>query len=318
MKILNKIKGIVIGLLNVYDEIKIMKQKIDLLQKSVGRVESYQKLSEDSNDIHKNEFQVYSQWGEDGIIQFLINKVPIEGKIFVEFGVENYLESNTRFLLQNNNWAGLVIDSLPENIKYIKNDQIYWRYKLKAECSFIDKDNINSILRKSGISGDIGLLSIDIDGNDYWVWEAIECVNPRIVICEYNSTFGYKRKVVIPYDKNFEISKAHFSYLYYGASIAALTDLAKKKGYELVGSNSNGCNVFFVRKDLVGDLPIYSVEQAYIKAKFRNSRDEDGNLSFLDFEQRLNQISELPLYDLDLGVIIKVEELSQKLNENQL
>ncbi|MFM6343717.1 MAG: hypothetical protein ACKPFK_01030, partial [Dolichospermum sp.] len=106
------------------------------------------------------EFRAFSQWGEDGIIQFLIRNVPINRKIFVEFGVQNYTESNTRFLLINNNWSGLVIDGGSEEIYYIKNDPIYWQYNLKAVNSFITKDNINQIISDNGIQGEIGLLSV--------------------------------------------------------------------------------------------------------------------------------------------------------------
>jgi hypothetical protein len=289
--------------------LKNISYRVDELQKAVGRIELNQKQGENSDEIHKNEFKVYSQWGEDGIIQFLLRKIEIKHKVFIEFGVQNYTESNTRFLLQNNNWFGLVIDGSPENVQYIKNDPIYWRYNLKADCAFINKDNINDILTRNGVFGDVGLLSIDIDGNDYWIWEAIDCISPRIIICEYNSLFGCQKKVTIPYESSFVRSKAHFSCLYYGASIAALGHLAKVKGYSLSGSNSAGNNLFFVRNDLVGNLPIYSPEQAYVKAQFRESRDTNGNLTFFDFDQRLNQISEMPLYDLDLGCTIKVRDL---------
>lgn len=173
------------------------------------------------------------------------------------------------------------MDSSPKNIEYIKKDLIYWRYNLKAECAFITAENINSIILKNGISGDIGLLSIDVDGNDYWVWKAINSISPRIVICEYNSLFGPKAKVTIPYDKDFERTRAHYSNLYFGASLAALESLAKEKGYSLVGSNSAGNNAFFVRNDVMGDLKMLSAEEAYIEVKFRESRHEKGNLTFL-------------------------------------
>ena len=119
------------------------------------------------NNLIEVEFKVFSQFGEDGIIQYLINSIPIENKIFIEFGVENYKESNTRFLLINNNWKGLLIDSDEKSINSIKNDDIYWKHDIKAVCEFITKENINSIFSSNGFEGDIGLLSIDIDGNDY-------------------------------------------------------------------------------------------------------------------------------------------------------
>jgi len=302
MNWINKLKKYITAFKSIFS-------RLDRIQTALGRIELNQQILINSKKIQENEFQVYSQWGEDGIIQFLLRNIDIKNNIFVEFGVENYQESNTRFLLTHNNWSGLVIDGSSENIEYIKSEQIYWRYNLKVECAFITAENINNIFTKNGLSGEIGLLSIDIDGNDYWLWEAIECINPSIVICEYNSLFGCHKKVTIPYDKNFVRQKAHFSWIYYGASIAALEHLGKIKGYSLVGSNSAGNNVFFVRNDLVGNLPIYSAESAYVKAQFRESHSREGNLTFLDFNQKLDLISEMPLYDLDLKHTITVKDL---------
>lgn len=292
-------------------EIEETALRIQELQKAVGRVELRQ-LQFNSDRLQDYEFKAFSQWGEDGVIQFLIRRVKIDRKIFVEFGVENYLESNTRFLLQNDRWSGLVIDGSPDNIRYIKQDPIYWGYNLKADCAFVNRDNINELLISNGISGDIGLLSIDIDGVDYWVWEVINCITPRIVICEYNSFFGCDRKVTIPYDKEFSRRTAHFSNTYWGASIAALAHLASLKGYALVGSNSAGNNVFFVRNDVVGDLRVYSPVEAYVRAQFRDSRDQHGNLTFLDFDHYLDPVGDMPLYDLHVQRVIKVRDLMSR------
>jgi hypothetical protein len=279
------------------------------IQNALGRIELRQNISRESLEIHDSEFQVFSQWGEDGIIQHIVNHIEIKNPIFIEFGVETYTESNTRFLLINNNWSGLVIDGSESNVNYIKSDKIYWRYNLKAECSFIDKDNINQIIKKNGISGEIGLLSVDIDGNDYWVWDAINVVNPAIIVCEYNSLWGANKSVTTPYKADFTRNAAHPSNLYYGASIQALVDLAKHKGYALVAGNKAGNNVFFVRNDLLKDLPTISAEQAWVKSQFRESRDINNKLTFLDYEARRELIEELPLFDTRTQSIIKVRDL---------
>src|SRR5690242_617082 len=140
--------------------------------------------------IREYGFKLYSQWDEDGIIQYLIKKIPIENKIFIEFGVENYEEANTRFLLKNNDWSGLVLDGNKRNIDFIRSDNIYWQHHLEAVQSFITKENINSTISNYIKTDDIGILSIDIDGNDYWIWKEIQCVRPRIVIVEFNNLFG--------------------------------------------------------------------------------------------------------------------------------
>jgi len=315
--LLTDIKNKISNRFNLFRQIRKLGNDLIKVQEALGRIESRQiqdldgKLKQNSipTSIEKSEFRVFSQWGEDGIIQALVRSIEIERKIFIEFGVQDYTESNTRFLLVNNNWSGLVIDGSLKNINYIKQDKIYWQHNLKAEYAFIDIENINELLIKNGIDGDVGLLSVDIDGNDYWIWEAIDCISPRIVICEYNGLFGSHRKVTIPYEKAFIRDKAHFSCLYYGASIAALNHLAETKGYALLGSNSTGNNLFFVRKDLVGSDTIYSPEKAYRKPQFRESRDIDGNLSYLEFDDRLKQIADMRLYDLELGSLIQVKDL---------
>ena len=257
----------------------------------INNLDSVEKLDE-------VEFKVFSQWGEDGIIQYLIHNIPIENKLFVEFGVEDYQEANTRFLLINNNWKGIIFDGAPKNIKAIINSDIYWKYDLKAELHFITKENVNSIIKNNNIPEDIGLLSIDIDGNDYWVWEAINSIYPRIVICEYNGVFGNDKAVTIPYNPDFIRSKAHYSHLYFGASLKALCFLAEQKGYDFVGSNSVGSNSFFVRKDLSKNLPIKTAVDGYIESNIRESRDKNNILTYETGKNRLELIKHLPVIDV--------------------
>ena len=128
-----------------------------------------------------------------------------------------FSESNTRFLLRKDNWRGLVIDGSPTNVSSIRRLPEFWQHELTAVASFITRDNINDLFRDAGYTGEIGLLSIDIDGNDYWVWEAIEVVSPVIVVVEYNSVFGPDATVTVPYDPAFTRRAAHHSNLYFGA-----------------------------------------------------------------------------------------------------
>lgn len=253
------------------------------------------------------EFKVFSQWGDDGIIQWLINNIEIPGKFFIEFGVENYIESNTRFLLMNNNWSGLVMDGDEKNIDQIINSYYFWKYELSAKSVFIDTENINDLLSSIHHVREIGLLHIDIDGNDYWIWKEINSISPIIVILEYNSILGVDRSITIPYDKTFQRSKAHYSNLYYGASIRALCDLSSEKGYEFIGCNSAGNNAYFVRKDKLNDqVKKISVEKGYVHSKFRESRDHKGNLTHLTGEARLEIIKGMPVFNVETG---QIEEL---------
>ena len=253
------------------------------------------------DNISSAEFKVFSQAGDDGIIQYLINKVYIPETTFIEFGVENYVESNTRFLLKYNNWSGLVIDGSQKSIRYIMSDDIYYQHNLKAIQAFITSENINDLIGGQGLKGEIGLLSVDIDGNDYWVWKAIHVVDPVIVVAEYNSVFGIDRAVTVPYKPDFVRDQAHYSYLYFGASLKALCVLAEEKGYAFVGSNSIGNNAYFVKKNRLGELRALSAEEGYVYSRFRESRDRNGNLNYLSGSERYECIKGLPVYNVMTG-----------------
>ncbi len=201
--------------------------------------------------------------------------------------------------MMHNNWSGFVIDSSEKMIEMLKKAYFYWKYNLKSINAFIYKENINNLLLKSEFDFDLGLLSIDIDGNDYYILEAISQYKPRILVVEYNSLFGSKRNISIPYTPDFNRTKANSSNLYFGASLGAITYIAKKKGYILVGSNSSGVNAFYVRKDLMNKkLNEKSVKEAYTISKLRESRDESGKLSYLAEEKRLKAIKGTEVFNV--------------------
>lgn len=278
-----------------------LQTRLEAMQEALARTEARQIAQQDSRDIRDSEFRCFSQFGEDGIIQFLLRHVEIDNEFFVEFGVEDYSEANTRFLLMNNNWSGLVLDSDEKNIAKIKNNRnYYWKYDLRAVHAFITKDNINSILAENGVRGEIGVLSIDIDGNDYWVWDAINVINPVIVIIEYNHRFGPDLAVTVPYDEKFSRWTSGRPIVYFGASLKALCLLAERKGYAFVGCNSNGVNAFFVRKDKTRpELRQLSSTEGFVRGKFSELRDENGLLIKSDDEEERRMILSLPLTNVE-------------------
>jgi hypothetical protein len=270
------------------------------MREAIGRIEARQLKTLAAGDLRASEFRVYSQWGEDGIIQHLLRHVPIRNKTFVEFGVEDYTEANTRFLLVNDNWSGLVLDGSEANVRAIRGSELYWRYNLKAVPAFVTRENINDLLSAQGATGEIGLLSIDVDGVDYWIWEAIHVITPALVIAEYNARFGPERAVTVPYDPKFHRGQAHCSSIYYGASLAALVRLGRRKGYAFVGANSAGNNAFFVRRDLLSPaIPEITSAQGYMPCKFRETRDAQGKLQFLSEEEETAILSTLPLVEVE-------------------
>jgi hypothetical protein len=289
----------------IYQKINYETQKSLVLN---GKLLSELNCKKNISTLDEVEFQVFSQRGEDGVIQYLINHIDIPNKIFVEFGVETYTESNTRFLLINNNWSGLIIDGSKSNINFIKSDYIYWKYDITAVESFITKENINKIISEYTKVSDIGILSVDIDGNDYWIWKEIDCIKPRIVICEYNSAFGNDKKVTVPYKADFVRRKEHYSDLYFGASLAAFCELAEEKGYDFIGTTRAGVNAYFVRKDLSSPFKKFTTQQGFNESDNRDSRDEKGNLTFLRHNQRLNLIKEKLVYDFEINQDISIKD----------
>ena len=205
----------------------------------------------DPKRLLKYGFKVYSQCEEDGIIQEIFKRIGVSNRTFVEFGVQTGIECNTLKLLIEG-WNGLWLEGRRSFVGKIRTNYRPFIEKrlLAVSQAFVTAENINSLIEKSGVSGEIDLLSIDIDNNDYWVWKAITLINPRLVVIEYNASLPPPLSLVVPYDSG----RGYTGTNYFGASLEALVRLGRTKGYRLVGCNFSGSNAFFVRDDLAGDL----------------------------------------------------------------
>ena len=178
---------------------------------------------------------------------------------------------------------------------------------MSAKAVFIDKENINGLLSLSGFDRDVGILHIDLDGNDYWIWKEINVIYPIVVILEYNSVFGIDRAITIPYDKTFFRTNAHYSNLYFGASLRALHQLSEAKGYSFIGCNSAGNNAYFVRSDkLNAEVREIALEKGYVISKIRESIGKDGKLTHLAGSNRMDAIKGMPVYNIDTDQIEKL------------
>lgn len=187
------------------------------------------------NDLNEYEIKVYSQNGEDGILDAIFFKVGTLNKFYVEFGVQDGTECNTRYLREEKGWTGLLMDNEGTDSGEIKKE-------------FISVENINALFKKYNVPKQFDLLSIDIDGNDYWVWKALEhAYMPSVVTIEYNASIPAIESKVIAYNPAHRWDGTN----YFGASLAALVKLATLKGYTLVGCDQKGVNAFFVRNHLV-------------------------------------------------------------------
>jgi hypothetical protein len=195
-------------------------------------------------------FKVYSQHDEDGIIQEIFRRIGTGPQTFVEFGVETGVECNTVKLLIEG-WRGLWIEANAQSAKAIGSTfaEFLKDRRLTLLQSLVTAENIDTLIGNAGLKGEIDLLSIDIDFNDYWVWKAIETVSPRVVVIEYNAGLRPPMSLTVPYRPNHAGSGTNF----FGASLEALVRLGRAKGYRVVGCNISGSNAFFVREDLCAD-----------------------------------------------------------------
>lgn len=276
---------------------------------SIGQMQSRLNAQLRFSNVQDAEFSVFSQFGGDGIVQYMVNQLPTIKHTFIELGAGSYQESNTRFLVQNNRWEGLVVDAGVAHLEFLETPWLRWRHRVYGRSSFITTENVNAIIRSGGFEGEIGLLSIDIDGNDYWILEAINGIDPQVLVLEYNSLFGSEQALVVPYDPSFVCGSADPSQLYFGASLGALTHLAEARGYRLVCSDRAGVNAYFVRKDVGTELPHQTVDEAWVLSQHRMANDPDVWLpSELLQRERLRMIRDLVLLDVNTGAECKVKD----------
>ena len=198
-------------------------------------------------------FRVFSQFDEDGVLLLLLAAVGIGPGKFVDIGAgDGITGSNVANLAFNFGFHGLCIDAKEENVR--RGTQAFASHPDTAfyppvfRQAMVTRENVNTLVREAGSSGEIDVLSIDIDGNDYWIWEALTSVSPRIVVVETHPEFGM-RPIVVPYDAHLG-AQAGATPEYLGASPAAMTKLANRLGYRLAGANRFGFNLFFVREEL--------------------------------------------------------------------
>lgn len=213
------------------------------------------------------EAKINSQNGEDGILMTLLNAIGAKSKTFVEVGVQDGTECNCANLALHFGWQGLMLEANSADVR--RATEFYGSIdpggqRVKVVEAIVTAENINELVRLHSQSLSVDVLSIDVDGVDYWLWAAVSVINPSIVVIEYNAYLSPAQPITVPYKASFDRFAEHSSGFYFGASVAALQRLAERKGYQLVCCDSSGVNAFFVRKDLcVGRFEQISAEHAY-------------------------------------------------------
>jgi len=214
--------------------------------------------------LARYEYRWLSQHGEDGIIRRLFDEIGYESRWFVEFGF-GAVRCNSLRLMKHERFSGLLMDGSSENVDFFNHTaRKMGLNNVKAVQAFITLENLQQLIGGNGVPREIDFLSLDVDGNDYWFWEELTCVSPRVVCIEYNAGLGPDLSLTVPYDPEFECYSKHPSGFFRGASLAALESLGKRKGYYLIGCDSTGANAFFLRDDIeVLNVPALTAREAF-------------------------------------------------------
>jgi hypothetical protein len=202
-------------------------------------------------------FRTYSQHEEDGILLYLFSLIGTTNKKCVEICAGNGIECNLANLIINHRWVGLLVDGQPDNISiatefYSRHPDTKY-FPPATICKWVTIKSVNEIIRSQGFEGQIDLLSLDIDGIDYYLWKAINCISPRVVVLEFNHLWGPDVAVTVPYADDFQAEFTEYGSDYAGASLSAFVKLGKEKGYRLIGTNAIATNAFFLREDVSHD-----------------------------------------------------------------
>ena len=242
--------------------------------------------------VEKYEYSLFSQNGEDGILRYLFSEIGFRSRLFLEFGF-GVTENNSLRLMLKESFGGVFLDGSELSVRrFNKAAHSLGIVTVKAVQQFLNLENLEPTILDSGLAGQIDLLSIDVDGNDYWFWEKIQCLSPRIVVVEYNASLGSELSLSIPYDPFFDRHTKHTSGFYCGASISAFERLGRKKGYSLVGCDSNGVNAFFIRNDcLTRNIDVLPAQLAYRPHRRRLERG-------FSLAEQFESIKDLPFINI--------------------
>jgi hypothetical protein len=266
--------------------------------------------SKSFNKLWDSEVKVNSQWGEDGILNYICNTIKVSKPRILEIGVGDFKECNSRFLIEMRNASAVLVDSNLNLVENLKKSNLEWKTHIMAVREWVTPDNVNNIVSKARkfLSG-IDILSLDLDGNDYWILKEIDLESVKVIVVEYNPIFGSTAPLTVPRKDDFNRTNAHFSNLYWGASIVAFNNLLGDKDYKLIGSNRVGCNAFFVKAEfhkLFNNLdPVIFSE--LVDWRVRESRDINGKKTYLSSSDSREAIKDCLVENISTGEILKLK-----------
>ncbi len=257
------------------------------------------------------EVKVYSQWGEDGILDYICELIELAKPRVLEIGAGNFVECNSRFIAEFRNASVVAVDARADLLNASLHS-LKWKNHIELVNEWITPNNINSIIEFAEQNmNSVDIFSLDLDGNDYWSLESANLSQFKIVVVEYNALFGSSYEVTVPRNDRFERHKQHASGLYYGASLKAFVELLEHKEFIFIGTNRSCVNAFFIKKNLRSKfetLKIHDLDK-YVDSTIRESRDSFGKLSFLAGIDRNIAIESLPLWNIASQEMINVRDV---------
>ena len=287
---------------------------IENLKFSIGaaNVSALKSARSSFRDLWDAEVKVFSQWGEDGILDFLCDKTKLSKPKVIEIGAGQFQECNSRFICESRNASAVLIDSDSNLVKTLEVSELLWKNHIFAIQEFVTSENANRLVEQSRVlMGGADILSLDIDGNDFWVMSSIHLIDISIVVVEYNPLFGFKEPVAVPKDDLFDRRVKHHSWLYCGVSLPAWVLYFSNKGYQFIGTNRVGNNAFFVKNGYAIDwgFELPTTLSKFTDWRIRESRDVNSKMNYLSNNERIAIISHLPVVRTDNGVERKVGDI---------
>lgn len=268
-------------------------------------------------NLHDAELHVFSQWGEDGILDFLCDSLNIAKPRILEFGAGDFRECNSRYLAESRSASVVAVDARQDLFRAFEQSSLMWRTTVHPLIRFLTPTNAAEVFAEAkhlfgGRPPDI--FSLDLDGVDYWIMESLDLSGVQIILVEYNPLFGAEFAVSVPKSETFDRRKEHSSWLYFGASLRAWIHLLGSRGYEFVGTNRQGNNAFFIQSSSTALVPVDRVDlaelDAFVQWNVRESRDDEGRLSYLSGSARGDAIRDMPLVDVLTGGVTTVSATS--------
>ena len=259
------------------------------------------------------EVSVFSQNGEDGILNYICDKLELGKPSVIEIGAGNFTECNSRYLAEHRSANVLAVDSRTDLESTVSKLFVYAKTNLLTRTCWVTTENINFLIESAKIEfGDVDIFSLDLDGNDYWVLEAADLSGIKVIVVEFNPLLSKTLPVSVPKDEKFDRTMKHSSWVYYGANLYAFIYLLEQRDFIFIGTTRHGSNAFFIEKSHIGRFNLLRDDlELFSDVRARESRGENGELTFTSADKRQSLIADQPVVIVSTGKVVKISECWQ-------